>query len=425
MLNKSMINQKVVCLVNHAAETGGAEFALERLVASLDRREWHPVVVFGEEGPAVDLMRRRSVETYVIPLEMGTGKVRRESLSRFSFLQCMQAAAAAAYTLKLRAFFRERAVSIVHTNSMKAHVVGGLAARLAGLPLVWHLRDSLHPSSLPQPALGVMRWLAGALPNRLVCVSKSVARDALGPERMQLARIVYDGLNDDCFPQAGEASTLDCGDAPRIWKVGIAGRLCAWKGQHLFLEAAAKLIEQGMRVRFEIVGGGLFGQEAYAERLKRLVDSCALREHVTFTGFVSDVPMRIRAWDVLVHASTAPDPCPNVVLEAMAAGVAVVGADAGGVPEILDEGRCGLLFQPDNPDSLSERIRSLLLDGKRRESLARAAQQRALKLFRAARVARSIETEWRHLVSASPARTPYWNWIEEGFAEATKTGGKG
>lgn len=415
-----MTRQKVVCLINHAGETGGAEFALERLVASLDRSLWHPVVVFGEEGPAVELMKRLSVETYVIPLGEHMRKVRRESLSGSLLAQWRHGFGACSYIFKLRSFLRRRAVAIVHTNSMKAHVLGGAAAKLSGIPLVWHLRDSLNPSSLPRQAVQLMRWLARVLPNRLVCVSKSVARDALGKDEMHLAKIVYDGLNNECFDLSPPLAAPRGPSASRVWKVGIAGRLCAWKGQHLFLEAAAKLIAIGMPIRFEIIGGPLFGQEAYADRLKHLVDSCALKDHVIFTGFVSDVSRRIQEWDILVHASTAPDPCPNVVLEAMAAGVPVIGADAGGVPELLDGGRCGLLFEPDNPDVLSERIRTFLQDEAYRMHLAREARLRALKIFRTERVARSVEREWGQLTSSDKKRRTHWSWLEEGYPEVVK-----
>ena len=411
----------MVCLVNHAGETGGAEFALERLVASLDRTLWHPVVVFGEEGPAVELMRKLSVETYVIPLGENLRKVRRESLRKFFLSQLGHIFGACSYIFRLRSFLRIRGVTIVHTNSMKAHILGGAAAKLSGIPLVWHLRDSLHPSSLPKQAVRLMRWLAAVLPNRLVCVSKSVAKDALGKECMHLARVVYDGLNDECFEFSPPIDAPKGSSAPRVWKVGIAGRLCAWKGQHLFLEAAAKLIALGMPIRFEVIGGPLFGQEAYADRLKHLVESCALREHVTFTGFVNDVTRRIKDWDVLVHASTAPDPCPNVVLEAMAAGVPVIGADAGGVPELLDEGRYGLLFEPDNPDILSDRIRTLLIDEAYRMRLARDARTRALKIFRTERVARSVEREWSQLTSSDANTRTHWRWLEEGYPAVVKT----
>lgn len=410
-----MKRQKVVCFFNHAAETGGAEFALARLVAALDREHWHPVVVFGEEGPAVDLLRRQSVETYVIPLESGLGKVRRENLGSLAWMFGGRASAAARYVLRLSRFLRERAVELVHTNSMKAHALGGLAAKMVGVPLVWHLRDSLHPSCLPPAALAVMRFLARHLPDELVTVSRSVAKDALGASQAHRAHVVYDGLSAACFPPMASSPP---GVQGRKWTVGIAGRLCAWKGQHLFLEAAASLIERGMQIRFELLGGPLFGQEAYAERLKQFAVSSGLSDHIHFHGFVSDVPARIRSWDLLVHASTTPDPCPNVVLEAMAAGVPVVASNGGGVPELLDGGACGMLFPMDDSRALSRCIETALLDKGGRERFARAARERAERCFRSERVGQEVASVWAPLMSKGPYARRAWPWIENDLPAA-------
>lgn len=415
-----MKREKVVCFVNHAAETGGAEFALARLVAAVDRSEWTPVVVFSEEGPAVDLLRNQSVETYVIPLEASVGKVRRESLGAFSWLELGRVWASLRYILKLARFFRERAVEIVHTNSMKAHVLGGIAAKMSGIPLVWHLRDSLHPLCLPVFALNIMRFLARRLPDGLVVVSKSVAQDALGTAGPGRAHVVYDGVSEECF--SAPAFEVPKSAHENFWTVGMAGRLCEWKGQHLFLEAAADLIERGLPVRFEILGGALFGQDAYAERLKQFVNSSGLAPHVCFMGFVSDVSSRIRSWDILVHASTAPDPCPNVVIEAMAAGVPVVGADSGGVPELLDYGSCGLLFPMGDSRCLSWCLESSLKDPQMRVRLAVAARRRAERCFRSERVAKQVADVWRPLINGRAYLRRAWPWIEDAMREPVVSG---
>ncbi|RFC42107.1 MAG: Glycosyltransferase involved in cell wall bisynthesis [Verrucomicrobia bacterium] len=409
-----MNREKVVCFLNHAAEMGGAEFALARLVGALDRSQWHPVVVFGEEGPAVELLREQSVETYVIPLGAGLGKVRRENLGSPAWLLGGRAIAAARYVVRLSRFFKERAVELVHTNSMKAHVLGGVAAKLSGIPLVWHLRDSLHPMCLPPCALAGMRWLAWHLPDELITVSRSVAKDALGGAKAHYARVIYDGLDEGCFPAMTAPPPRPYQGSK--WTVGIAGRLCAWKGQHLFLEAAANLLESGMQIRFELLGGPLFGQEAYAERLKQFAASSGLSEHIHFHGFVSDVPARIRSWDLLVHASTAPDPCPNVVLEAMAAGVPVVGADGGGVPELLEGGSCGMLFPRDDSRALSRCIESALLDKPRRDRFARLARERAERCFRSERVGKEVASVWAPLTRPGPHERRAWPWIENGIS---------
>ncbi len=419
-----MRREKVVCFMNHAAETGGAEFALARLIACMDRTCWHPVVVFGEEGPAVELLRSRSVETYVLQMPKSIGKLRRESLNSLGWRRIQQAAGALKYVSRLHRFLRERAVEIVHTNSMKAHVLGGIAARMAGIPLVWHLRDSFHPDCLPPLALGLMHLLVKHLPDRVLVVSESVARDAFAENLRHRARVVYDGLepsffqNEVTFPldkPAQDPFTIHSSEClnPK-WKVGIVGRLCAWKGQHLFLEAASKLIGRGIDVQFEVIGGPLFGEDAYANQLYDFADSNALREHVHFAGFVHDVASRIRSWDVLVHASTAPDPCPNVVLEAMAAGVPVVGSRGGGVPELLANGECGVLFPMNDAEALSHAVESLLRDTPRRRDLSVAARIRALRHFQADRVAREVESEWAAIADERIYANRKWSWIEDG-----------
>jgi glycosyltransferase involved in cell wall biosynthesis len=404
-----MKKARVVCFVNHTAETGGAEFALSRLVAGMDRRLWHPVVVFGEAGPAVDLLRRRGVETYVLPIPQRIGKARRCSLSGAAWFQLGAVWDGAAYVAKLASFFQKRAVEIVHTNSMKAHLLGGFAARAARIPLVWHLRDCLHPAHLPPVALGLMRTLAKTLPQRVVCVSKSVAEDAMGSRNAHRASVVYDGLDPECFE---DPAPLPGSAPPAVWRVGMVGRFAPWKGQHVFLEAAAKLIQRGHRVHFDLLGAPLFGEEAYAQRLRQFVESTAMQTHVSFLGFVPDVPRRIRAWHALVHASTAPDPCPNVVLEAMAAGVPVVGADGGGVPELLDEGRCGALFPMDDPDALRQQLEYVFAQPLLRGEYAAKGRQRALNLFGSQRVAQEVSAVWDAVFDPAVYRRRRWAWLE-------------
>jgi glycosyltransferase involved in cell wall biosynthesis len=326
----------------------------------------------------VELFRKRGVETYVLPLAVCLGKARRNSLAGAAWMRPKAAWDACAYVARLASFFRTRAVEVVHTNSMKAHLLGGLAARLCRIPLCWHLRDCLHPKHLPQAALRVMRSLAQTLPDRVIAVSKCVAQDALGAKSAQRAVVVYDGLDPDYFENPAPPPTLY---PPPVWRVGIVGRFAPWKGQHVFLEAAAKLLQRGHRVQFELLGAPLFGEDTYAQRIQEFVEATALRAHVSFTGFVSDVPQRIRSWHVLVHASTAPDPCPNVVLEAMAAGKAVVSTAVGSVPTLITHAFNGFLTQSTEAIELVEYVLTLMDSEQLRLSMGVRSRERAKRDF--------------------------------------------
>lgn len=400
---------KTAVLMNHSAELGGAEFALKRLVSMLDRREWNPIVIFGEEGAAVECIRKLSVETYVLP----TGKIlqntRKDALTGAGICSVRRFSNTVSYTWKLARFLQECAADVVHTNSMKAHVLGGLAAKLAGIPVVWHIRDTVDPSYMPTAAVRLMRGLVRRVPNRVITVSHSVARSLLGDSAGTRARVVYDGLEDCAFENCAVPKS-----SPR-WKVGMIGRLCPWKGQHVFIEAAALLHAKGLLADFEILGSPMFGEKKYADGLLRQVHALGLGAHVHFKGFVSDVTRRLRSWDVCVHASTSPDPCPNVILEAMAAGVPVIGSAGGGVPELLDAGRCGELYPMGNSKELAIVLERLLLDGNRRNQYATLARERASSIFRAERVAKEVEEVWHSVVQDRTWPRRRWRWIEEGL----------
>lgn len=405
---------RTVVFLNHTAALGGAEFALKRLVCSMNRRAWCPVLVFGEDGPAVDLMRGISAETYVLPLGKSLASTRRESLSTGGMLAFSRLRSSVGYTVRLGRFLRERAADLVHTNSMKAHVLGGFAAKQRGLPVVWHLRDTIAEPALPKAAVRYFRFLASRVPDALISVSASVGLSALGNVDEDRFTVIYDGLEADAF----ELTPVPKEDSS-VWRVGIAGRLTPWKGRHVFLEAAAQLCAKGYPIHFEVLGGALFGEKSYADGLMKQAQVLGLDGRVSFRGMVSDVSKRMRGWDVCVHASTAPDPCPNVVLEAMAVGIPLVATAGGGVPELLENGDCGELVPMGDSTKMAMAIERLLLNRTHRETLSKRARERALVHFRCDRVAREVEGVWTRVLKNRDSTGHKWPWIEQGLS-ATK-----
>jgi glycosyltransferase involved in cell wall biosynthesis len=397
-----------VALVGHTAQMGGAEHALVRLVETLDRSLWHPVVVFAEEGPAVEKIRQLSAEAYVLPVGETLGTTRRESLSLLGCLRLSRITGLVRQVARMAAFFRARGVQLVHTNSLKAHVYAGFAARLAGIPLVWHLRDSVHESYLPIPAVRALRFLGQRLPHKVVAVSQSVARDLLGAYSPDKCAVIYDGLRDADFNSGVSSGVPD----PAEPTLGMVGRITRWKGQHVFVEAAELLVRRGFSLRFEILGAPLFGEQDYWEHLHALVRKKGLENRVFFRGGVTDVGRRIRAWKAVVHASVSPDPCPNVILEAMAAGVPVVGSDGGGVPEVLGEGRFGWLHPMGNATALADALEQILRYPSKAEAISREARLHARAHFTATRVTREVEECWAKLASPGGWKKRRWPELE-------------
>lgn len=402
-----------VLYLDHTSKLGGAEFALLRFLKAIDLAAVDPVVLFADEGPAPALFREAGLETHVLPLSGKVREVRKDSLAGSAFLHPGRAVALAAYAGRVAAFALRHRIRIIHTNSMKAHFYGGAAGRIARLPVVWHIRDFINTSYLPAAAVQVVRLLARTIPSYVVTVSQSVMDQThlqRGKSRgKSRTAVILDGLTGQELREADELRNAAPAKPPDQWpapvQIGIVGRLAPWKGQHILLDAAAKLLKAGHNARFLIIGAPLFGEYAYEEELRRQAESLGIAPHVEFLGFRKDVPALLSRLDIFVHASTSADPCPNTILEAMAHGLPVVGSNGGGVPEIILDGETGLLAPMGDSDGLASVLEGLLRNPERAGKLARAGYARVQSHFTVDRVARQVEEVYRQVLSRRNARS--------------------
>jgi len=141
----------------------------------------------------------------------------------------------------------------------------------------------------------------------------------------------------------------------------------------------------------------LFGETGYERELHMLVARLELTDRVEFTGHIDDVAGQLDRADVLVHASVIPEPFGLVVVEAMAAGVPVIAADAGGPAEVITNGVDGLLTAPGDVDALAEALQALAMDEPLRQRLSTNAHARA-RDFGPDRVGPSITDLYRTVV---------------------------
>ena len=182
-------------------------------------------------------------------------------------------------------------------------------------------------------------------------------------------------------------------DAPQgLPRIGLVATFARWKGHLLFLEAIRALAETH-RFRAYIVGGPLYetsGSQFSIEELNAAIERLGLAGTVGLTGFVKDSAAALRSLDVVVHASTAPEPFGLVIAEAMAVGRSVVVSDAGGVAELVSSGSNALTYQSGNVESMTQQLRRLLDKPDDRARLGAAARESALTQFNPSRVRREV-----------------------------------
>ncbi|HEV3402512.1 MAG TPA: glycosyltransferase family 4 protein [Acidimicrobiales bacterium] len=395
-----------VVYLDQSAQLSGAQLAMLRLLPAL--APWVDArVVVAEDGPLVARLEGVGVATEVLPMAQATREVRCEHL-RPGGVGLAGAAGAASYVARLTRRLRRLRPALVHTNSLKAAIYGGLAARAAGAPVIWHIRDRITPDYLPAPAVAVVRAMARRLPDAVLGNDTTLPTLGTCPRpRFSVA----DPVDPRCF-DARRRATVE----PSPLRVGMVGRITPWKGQDVFLTAFARAFT-GSEAVAVVVGAPLFGEHEYERQLHALVGRLGIADRVEFRGFREDIPAELAALDVFVHSSILPEPFGQVVTEAMAAGLPVVASDAGGPSLIITDGTDGLLTPPRDVDALASALRRLASDPTLRASLGEAARRSARRFSADAAAQRVLEAYRTVLTAHQAGREPLSSWPEPRAAD--------
>jgi glycosyltransferase involved in cell wall biosynthesis len=400
--------------LNPTGVLGGAERCLLDLLAS-PPPGWSPLVLLGDDGPLRRAVAGLGVPCDVLPLparlaavgDAGVGPGGRWRLAAGLAARGPAAAAqAAAYAARLRRRLGAEAPDLVQTNGMKAHLLGAWAAP-RGVPVVWHLHDYLGSRAAMSRLL---RWSARARRGvRGVAVSHSVAADArrvLGPAVPVEA--VYNAVDLAHFaPGAGNGAWLDAQAGfppadPATVRIGLVATYARWKGHDVFLEAAAR-VAPGLPARFFVVGGPIYrtgGSQHDPAALRARAAGLGLAGRVGFVGHQDDPAAAFRALDVVVHASTRPEPFGRVIVEAMACGRAVIAAPSGGAAELFEDGVSALGCPPGDPDALAAAVARLVGDAGLRRALGEAGRRAAAARFDRA----GLAGRWGSVYAAAKGR---------------------
>ena len=394
-----------VCYLDHTAKLSGGEIALARLLETIDRKAIDPWVILAEDGTLAERLRAIGIRVDIVPLSDTVLDVRKDSVQSGIFSKVGLILQVLAYGFKVAALIRTQPVDIIHTNSLKSDIYGILVSRLCRVPLIWHIRDHIDVTYLPQFAVKMMRFLAARVPAFVIANSQStldqlhlaVAKPgAVVPSGVDpQGEVVYDGIASGIPPIAPD--TLMTGPL----RIAIVGRLAGWKGQHIFLEAASKLVEAGIDAQFLIAGTAMFGEDSYVSELHSQVDRLGLQGKVQFLGHVDPIEAFLPTVSILVHASTSPEPFGQVVIEGMAAGIPVVATDGGGVKETVVHGETGLLVPMGNSQALADALRMLIDRPELRAKLSTKGRQRVLRHFTASITARKVERVYREVLTLS------------------------
>jgi glycosyltransferase involved in cell wall biosynthesis len=273
---------------------------------------------------------------------------------------------------------REQRADLLVCHGYKADLLGSIAARWARVPVIsvsrgWtgHTRKVRMNETLDRMALRFMRTV--------VCVSEGqavkVRRAGVRPSRVRVIRNAIDTSRFDGPAGDGREQLQRLFRTPRDTIVVGIGRLSPEKGFDQLIEAAGQVAQE-----LPGVGVVLVGEGPSRAGLEQCIRERRLEDHVVLAGFRSDVDALMRGADLLAQSSHT-EGLPNVVLEACAAGIAIVATDVGGTGEVIVDGETGYLVPAGNPRRLATRMLELLRDAALRRTMGERARTRVRTEF--------------------------------------------
>ncbi len=345
---------------------GGAELALLRLVRGLDRSRFTPAAVYSlDDGGAIGPLIEAS-GVPVVPLRM-----RRNPLRAMRHL--------------IRAL-RDLRPAILQTFLFHANQVGRLAGLGAGIR---HVISSVRVTETDRPWRPAVDRLTHAATCRITCVAEAVRDHIRRTSGIPASKLVVIPNGVDLPPRPVPSET------PAGRRVLTVAHLRRQKGIDVLLRAIPTVLKACPDARFTIVGAGDPGP------YRGQASSLGIGEAVRFHEPVEDVGPLLSDADLFVLPSRW-EGCPNAVLEAMAAGLPVVGTAVGGTPELVSDGETGHLVPPESPSALAIRIVDLLRSPEQARALGTAGRARAAAVFPVARMIDSYESLYAACLAGSP-----------------------
>ena len=310
--------------------------------------------------------------------------------------------------LSIMGLIRRLRPQVVHTHTSKAGALGRLAARLCGVPVVvhtphGHIFYGYHGRLLSACFVAVERWL-GRMTDALVALTESGRQDYLERRIAPAARLhaIPSGIDLSAYGRQGSAPTLTrkaLGLHARGPVIGVLGQLTPVKGHRYLVEALPEILGKFPSATLLFVGEG-----PERESLVARAASLGVTNHVRVVGAQFDLPSYIAVCDVIAQPSLNEE-MGRTVLEALIMGKPVIASRVGGLPDLIADGRNGLLIPPASPSALAHAVCSLVWDPVRLRRMSGEARRSVGRRFSAQAMVEALDRLYGALLEAErPAR---------------------
>lgn len=359
-----------IAFVAHLSEISGAGVALLEVALGLQQRGYKVYLVLPGPGPLANRANSRGIEPTIIAnqqVAVSEAPLTQKLALSFSRLR---------YVNSLRRFFVHQHIDLAYINT-SANIYPGLAARLAGIPVAWHIHETLTAGDKRAAwKARVIRQLAHGL---LYASRSGVESMPPPPETPHLVARNFVPVEElaTLRQERLARASASTGSQPRIFMNGTIAR----KGTDILLEALWVLARQHPEtLAIVTIAGDQRAEPAFAARLNELATSVELSERVQFAGLLETLAPELAKADLFVSPSRN-EALPIAIVEAMAVGVPIIATNVGDCSDLLEHGRCGWVVPSEDPAALAAAIKEALSHPFLAQQKADAAFEKVIRLY--------------------------------------------
>lgn len=339
-----------VLFVSHSSGMGGAERSLLLLLKNIDRKHFEPIVILPCPGPLKEKIDNLDIKIYEVwspwwvKLQVGEARFGRRIIK-----EIIQEIIA---VFRLCRIVSKEKVAVIYTNTI-VKFSGAITAFITKRPHIWHIREILpgNPDLQFFMPHRILFTFISKSTDKIIANSKATKSQFQGMNTNNKLRVIYNAQERN---ESDKHNSLNCinGVEPADWLVAVVGTLQKRKAQDDAIRAV-KIAEKVItNIKLLLIGDG---QKEHKDYLKNLCSELNISERIVFTGYRNDVPQILSRCKILLMPSWN-EPFGRVIIEAMAAGIPVVGTNGGGAKEIIQEGITGYLVSPKTPSEMAEKM---------------------------------------------------------------------
>lgn len=364
---------KNILYIHQSAELYGSDKTLLYLVAGIKQKGFNPIVVLPFKGPLTDELKRNGIEIIEAPVL----KISRKMFSVGNLLSMPFQVLSAFKTINKQ--LNGRKVDLVHSNTL-AVLIGALYAKRFGIRHLWHVHEIIeHPKFISDLYPKIVHYFSD-----IVVFNSKATQDFMVNKKPVMAsksKVVLNGFDrTEPITSSEEISWIRkqfFKANPEDLVIALVGRISRWKGQQLLLNAFNALQRNHSNVKLAFVGSAPPNQENFQQDLEAKINTFGLQEKVSITPFQNNIWKIWDSIDIATVPSTEPEPFGLVAIEAMLAAKPVVGANHGGLTEIIIDNETGYFFTPNDEHQLTQKLALLAENLSLRQTIGKKGSVRA------------------------------------------------